>query len=93
MSRLHMVFDPPFKRSAIKKALQPLVGTSLPEEATVKLSVLSRDDDLSATPRSSDDRVSGLEIGGINTIDELVTFLQALPDAVDEGTKRLDYRS
>ena len=91
MARLHMAFDPPFPRNAVVGALKPMVGQDLPAEVSVKLSVVSRDDDIDDTPDATADPIAGIEINGFDSLTEVATFLNALPQAVNDRLKRMNY--
>ena len=84
MPRLNMAFEPPFQRSNVISALQPMVGVSIPAGAEVKLSIRSRDDNLDAVIDPNEDLCSGVEINGFADLSELATFISALPTAVNE---------
>lgn len=91
MPRLNMAFEPPFQRANVVSALTPMVGVSLPAEATVKLGIRSRDDNLDAVIDPNEDLCAGVEIDGFADLAELSTFLNALPTAVNDRLTDLRY--
>ena len=93
MSRLVMIFEPPFQRVNVIAALQPMVGVTIPADATVKLAIQSRDDLIEDVPNSDNDLVTGVTIAGFSSIAEITAFLNALPSAVDTRLVRMQYHN